>query len=117
MGYKFFEATALEQGRNVNSFLGSDRFTGFILAVRMKFFKVSMALFTWDVLPLKFQWIKGAGLGRYYYHVLYLRGTGLGRYCYNIFVDKRHWLGSILLLCFVVKRHWPELVLLQCFCG
>ena len=39
VGYKFFEATALEQGRNVNSFLGSDRFTGFILAVRMKFLK------------------------------------------------------------------------------
>ena len=35
--YKCFEATALEQGRNINSFLGSDRFTGFILAVRMKF--------------------------------------------------------------------------------
>lgn len=32
-----FGATALEQGRNTNSFLGSDRFTGFILAVRMKF--------------------------------------------------------------------------------
>ena len=34
---KCFGATALEQGRNTNSFLGSDRFTGFILAVRMKF--------------------------------------------------------------------------------
>ena len=39
MDYKCFEATALEQGRNINSFLGSDRFTGFILAVRMKFLK------------------------------------------------------------------------------
>ena len=28
---------SLEQGRNTNSFLGSDRFTGFILAVHMKF--------------------------------------------------------------------------------
>ena len=37
VGYKCFEATALEQGQNINSFLGSDRFTGFILAVRMKF--------------------------------------------------------------------------------
>ena len=35
--YKCFETIALEQGRNTNSFLGSDRFTGFILAVRMKF--------------------------------------------------------------------------------
>ena len=35
--YKRFEAAALGQGRNINSFLGSDRFTGFILAVRMKF--------------------------------------------------------------------------------
>ena len=34
---KCFDATALEQGRNTNSFLGSHRFTGFILAVRMKF--------------------------------------------------------------------------------
>ena len=37
VGYKCFEATALEQGRNINSFLGSDRFTGFILAVLIKF--------------------------------------------------------------------------------
>ena len=35
--YKCFPAAAaLEQGRNTNSLLGSDRFTGFILAVRMK---------------------------------------------------------------------------------
>ena len=34
---KCFDASALEQGRNTNSLLGSDRFTGFILAVRMKF--------------------------------------------------------------------------------
>ena len=34
---KCFGATALEQGRNTNWFLGSDKFTGFILAVRMKF--------------------------------------------------------------------------------
>ena len=33
--YKCFDGTALEQGRNTNSLL--DRFTGFILAVRMKF--------------------------------------------------------------------------------
>ena len=35
--YKCFDATVLEQGRNTNSFLSSDRFTGFILAVRTKF--------------------------------------------------------------------------------
>ena len=35
--YKCFEATALEQEWNINSFLDGDRFTGFILAVRMKF--------------------------------------------------------------------------------
>ena len=34
---KCFVATALEQGRNTNSFLGSNRFSGFILAVRTKF--------------------------------------------------------------------------------
>ena len=34
---KCFDASALEQGRNTSSLLGSDRFTGFILAVRMKF--------------------------------------------------------------------------------
>ena len=34
---KCFGATALEQGRNTNWFLGSDKFTGFILAVHMKF--------------------------------------------------------------------------------
>ena len=34
---KCFGATALEQGRNTNSLLGRARFTGFILAVRMKF--------------------------------------------------------------------------------
>ena len=32
---KRFGATALEEGRNTNSYLGSDRFTGFILAIRM----------------------------------------------------------------------------------
>ena len=35
--YKCFNATALEQGRNTNSFLGTDGFSGFILAVRTKF--------------------------------------------------------------------------------
>ena len=35
--YKCFDATALEKGRNTNSFLVSVSFTGFILAVRIKF--------------------------------------------------------------------------------
>ena len=35
--YKCFDSTALEHGHNTNSFLGSDRFTRFILAVCMKF--------------------------------------------------------------------------------
>ena len=35
--YKCFDATALEKGRNTNSFLVSVNFTGFILAVRIKF--------------------------------------------------------------------------------
>ena len=54
---KCFGATALEQERNTNSFLGID-IIGFILAVRMKFSQVSLALFTWNACPCIFQWIE-----------------------------------------------------------
>ena len=42
--YKWFNAKdALELGRNTNSFLGSNKFTGLVLTVRMKFYSPSHA--------------------------------------------------------------------------
>ena len=38
--YKYLHANALEHGRKTNSFFGSSRFGGFVLALRMVFFLV-----------------------------------------------------------------------------
>ena len=43
--YTWFSAKdALEYGRNTNSFLGCDRFTGLVLAARMKLSSLSLML-------------------------------------------------------------------------
>ena len=107
---KCFRVAALEQGRNTNSLLGSDRFSGFILAVCIKF-SVSVALFTWDAWSCIFQWIRGTGLIWDYCNVfLWIKGTGLSLVLLQcFFVDKRHWPEfGIITMFFVDKRHWPE---------
>ena len=78
---KCFRAAALEQGRNTNSLLGSDRFSGFILAVC-----ISTGLI-WDYCNV-FLWIKGTGLSLVLSQsFLSIRGTGLHWYYYHVCME------------------------------